>query len=99
MHAKDLFVKNWNGDPVRLLGVTANEVIEAHEAMKQLDLFSYTQDVKEVKLESAVNAITRKFGSQIIKKGIKIHDKDAASNTSFSKDFLHRPKDDGPYGK
>ena len=98
-HAKELFVKHWSGDPVRLLGVTANEVVDAHEAMKQLDLFSYTQDVKEVKLESAMDAITKKFGSKIIQKGIEIKNPNAASNTSFSKDFLHRPKQDDPHIK
>jgi len=67
--------------------------------MKQLDLFSYTQDVKEVKLETAVDALTKKFGSQIIQRGIEIKDANAASNTSFSKDFLHRPKPDGPHVK
>ena len=91
-HARELFSRHWNGNPVRLLGVTANEVVEQQEAIKQLDIFSYDQDEKEVKLGTAVEQLTKKFGDKIIQKGIDIDSNKVDANTSFSKDFLKRPK-------
>ncbi|WP_148630079.1 DNA polymerase IV [Bacillus sp. E214] len=91
-HARDLFSKHWNGNPVRLLGVTANEVVEQQEAIKQLDIFSFDQDEKEVKLDTTVEKLTKKFGDKIIRKGIEIDNNKVDANTSFSKDFLKRPK-------
>jgi DNA polymerase-4 len=91
-HARDLFTKHWNGNPVRLLGVTANEVVEQQEAIKQLDIFSFVQDEKEVKLDTAMEKLTKKFGDKIIQKGIEINSNQVDANTSFSKDFLKRPK-------
>ena len=91
-HARDLFSKHWNGNPVRLLGVTANEVVEQQEAIKQLDIFSFDQDEKEVKLDTAMEQLAKKFGDKIIQKGIDIDSNKVDANTSFSKDFLKRPK-------
>lgn len=85
MNAKELFIKHWNGNPVRLLGVTANEVVDKQDAMKQLDLFSFNQDVKEVTLDQTLHALEKKYGNKVIQKGIE---KEARSDTSFSKDFL-----------
>lgn len=45
--AKRLWKKHWNGEPIRLLGVTAQELVEKHEAFKQLDLFSYEKEAKK----------------------------------------------------
>lgn len=39
-----LFRKNWNGDAVRLIGVTANDLISREESVRQLDLFTYNQE-------------------------------------------------------
>ena len=91
-HARELFKKHWNGNPVRLLGVTANEVIEQQEAIKQLDIFSFDRDEKEVKLDTTMEQLTKKFGDNIIRKGIDIDSNKVDANTSFSKDFLKRPK-------
>ena len=45
--SKQIFLKNWNGDSVRLLGVTGSDLIEKRQAVKQLDLFSYEKDAQE----------------------------------------------------
>ncbi len=38
-----LFLKHWNGEAIRLLGITAQQLIEKKYAYKQLDLFNYEQ--------------------------------------------------------
>ncbi|WP_026694713.1 DNA polymerase IV [Peribacillus kribbensis] len=88
--AVSLFQTHWNGDPLRLLGVTAFEVIEIEEAYKQLDLFSYQMDAKEEPLLDALEKIQGKYGKKVIQKGISIKPSDGAAQTSFSKDFLDR---------
>lgn len=86
--AKTLFLKNWNGTPVRLLGVTGNDLVEEGHAFKQLDLFSFEQDAKEEPLLEAIDYLREKFGEDIIKRGLKNIHKEGQTNTSFNKDFL-----------
>ncbi|THE14973.1 DNA polymerase IV [Bacillus timonensis] len=90
--AKHLWKKHWNGEPIRLLGVTAQELVEKHEAYKQLDLFSYEKEAKREPLLKAIDKLKGKYGNEILTKGIKLpKDKNPRNNehgTSFEKDFL-----------
>ena len=89
--AKTLFQKHWNGNAVRLLGVTAHEVVEKAEAIKQLDLFSFEQDARQEPLLKTVEQLQQKFGKGIIghaADSIKDRRQNHLSQTSFSKDFL-----------
>lgn len=70
--ARFLWEEHWNGNPIRLLGVTAQDLLEKEEAFKQLDLFHYEIEAKagekkEV-LEKTVNQLRKKFGDQAIQK-------------------------------
>ena len=88
---KPLFQKNWNGNAVRLLGVTAHDVVEKEEATKQLDLFTFEQDAKQEPLLKTVEQLQQKFGKEIIQHAastVKQKRKNDISKTSFSKDFL-----------
>jgi DNA polymerase IV len=97
--SKHIFLKNWNGDSVRLLGVTGADLIEKKQAVKQLDLFSYEKDAKKEPLIETLNQLREKYGDNIIDRaGEKImnidHHNPITSETSFSKDFLDFfPKD------
>ncbi|MFS0822831.1 DNA polymerase IV [Bacillus sp. 1P02SD] len=90
--AKRLWKKHWNGEPIRLLGVTAQELVEKHEAYKQLDLFSYEKEAKKEPLLKVIDKLKGKYGNEILTKGIKLpKDKNPRNNehgTSFEKDFL-----------
>lgn len=87
--ATDLFFANWNEEPIRLLGITAVDLVERDDAIKQLDLFSFEQDAKDEPLLSVIDQINQKYGSQLLKKGVKGEKKDPPTpGTSFSKDFL-----------
>lgn len=95
--ARELFLKHWNGEPVRLLGVTGSDLVEKNQAVKQLDLFSYENEAKKEPLIKAVENLRAKFGDGIIEKALdKAMEKNMenTSQTSFSKDFLDFfPKD------
>jgi len=91
--SKQLFQKNWNGDSVRLLGVTGSDLIDKKSAVKQLDLFSFEKDAKKEPLVETLNQLREKYGDSVIDlAGDKIAKKDSQNNitseTSFSKDFL-----------
>jgi DNA polymerase IV len=91
--SKSLFLKHWNGDPVRLLGITGTDLLEADKAVKQLDLFSYEQDARKEPLLNTMSQLREKYGKSIIEiAGSQtkkpLHNENKESGTSFNKDFL-----------
>lgn len=64
-----LFNENWDGDSVRLLGITALNIIEKKQFMKQLDLFTYTEEVKHEPLLKTIDTLKDRFGDGIVKRG------------------------------
>lgn len=91
--ASQLFLRNWDGEGVRLVGVTANDLLLESEAMKQLDLFNYETDAKQVGLLETMEELNKKFGGKIVSKASHLletkESKTFGATTSFSKDFLH----------
>jgi DNA polymerase IV len=67
--AMKLFRLHWKKEPVRLLGITATEVVEKEHAYLQLDLFSVERNEKEALLNDVMSSIQRKHGQGIIKRG------------------------------
>lgn len=87
--ATELFFSHWNDEPIRLLGITGQDLVEKDDAVKQLDLFSYEQDAKDEPILSIIDQINQKYGEQLLKKGIKVKGKETPTpGTSFSKDFF-----------
>ncbi|MFS0643938.1 DNA polymerase IV [Siminovitchia sp. 179-K 8D1 HS] len=75
--AKTLFIKHWSGQPVRLLGITGQEIIKADQAFEQLDLFSYKKEAKKEPLYDAIDEITKKYGPSSIRMGVDQAKKDS----------------------
>ncbi|WP_071460055.1 DNA polymerase IV [Bacillus massilinigeriensis] len=93
--AKELFLSNWNGESVRLLGVTAGHLVEANSAMKQLDLFSYEMEAKKEPLFETLAKLRNKFGKSIISTADAVIG-NKGQDTGFNKDFLRgsKPRED-----
>lgn len=64
-----LFMKHWNGEPVRLLGITASDVIEREKAFKQMDLFTFEQEKKKEDVNRLIKDLQKKFGDNSIIRG------------------------------
>lgn len=94
--AIDLFMKNWNGEGIRLLGVTAYDVIEKDSAFKQLDIFSFQEDAEKEPLYDAMEHLQNKYGENIIKKGLPLKKRSIGTDTSFSKDFFEQSRRNDP---
>ena len=87
--ALELFNASWNGDPIRLLGVTVNNVYDKGESVEQLSIFNFEEHAKEEPILKLVEQLQGKFGEDSIKRGMKVKKKPSLeSKTSFSKDFL-----------
>lgn len=91
--AKQLFLKHWNGESVRLLGVTGTDLLVEGDAVRQLDLFSFEKEARKEPLYQALEELQKKYGAKIIfKAGEKGSEQNShsssTSNTSFNKDFL-----------
>ncbi|MBS4199589.1 DNA polymerase IV [Bacillus sp. FJAT-49732] len=67
--AKTLFLNNWKGDPVRLLGITGQDLLDEDYAYEQLNLFSYEKAAQKEPLYNAIDKIKSKYGTSILQKG------------------------------
>ncbi|MGM0899989.1 MAG: DNA polymerase IV [Bacillota bacterium] len=102
--ARRLFERHWEGNPVRLLGVTATGLEELDTAVKQLDLFSYEKEAEKEPLLNTMSKLKDKFGKNIIgSASSRLSQKplltDKGHGTSFNKDFLQERKSKGLHKK
>lgn len=67
-----MWKKHWDGDPIRLLGVTAAELEWKTESIKQLDLFSFEEDAKEEPLLAVIDQINHKYGTPMVQRGSQL---------------------------
>jgi DNA polymerase IV len=90
--SKSLFNKHWDGNPIRLLGVTVTDLTDQDYAVKQLDLFSYEQDAKKEPLIQTLALLKEKYGKGIIEQASdkEIQKNQAGTFTSFNRDFLQK---------
>jgi DNA polymerase IV len=65
-----LWEKHWNGDAIRLLGITAQDLKDLDEAYKQLDLFSYEKDAHQEPLIKTLEELHAKYGKGIVTRGV-----------------------------
>lgn len=85
--ANDLFEQHWTGEPIRLLGVTAQGLVEKTAIAEQLDLFHYQDQVENEAIQGVIDQLTDKYGKNPFKSTKQKRD-DIQPGTSFQKDFL-----------
>lgn len=78
-NACDLFEQLWNKAPLRLIGIRTSKITE--EPYTQLNLFSSKKDKKLEKLDSAIDSIRNRYGTDSIKRASFL-DKDSICNHS-----------------
>lgn len=88
----ELLDQHWQDEPLRLLGVTMQDLLEEKEVMQQLSLFTYHDEIKRSQYDHTVAELKSKFGEHTFRdvSRQKATAKDDASllRTSFQKDFL-----------
>lgn len=74
--------------------MTGTDLVERKAAVKQLDLFSYTEDAKEEPLQTILEGLKEKYGKSLVQRGMTIKEKESkTSGTSFNKDFFRTKKE------
>src|SRR5690625_4554487 len=90
LHIYELLDEHWNKQPVRLLGITVQDIMESKEIKHQLSLFTYEEEEKKLKVQQTVEQLTKKYGENVFKhmNDTEQTDDDKMLRTSFQKDFL-----------
>ncbi|GIP37983.1 DNA polymerase IV 1 [Paenibacillus sp. J31TS4] len=99
--ARRLFDRHWTvGEPVRLLGITLQNLTPKAEAAIQLDLFDYEKAARKEKLNEAMDHIRDKFGEQSLLTAGMLGDDPSTlirnhriRGTSLQTDFLGKEED------
>lgn len=99
--ACELFRRHWNeGRPIRLLGITLQNLVAKEESAVQLDLFNYEQQPKKESLTKTMDLLRDKFGENaVLTAGMLTDDPSALirnhkiRGTSLQTDFLREPKE------
>lgn len=94
--ACELYRLHWDeGKPVRLLGITLQNLVPKEESALQLDLFNYEQQPKKEKLTEVMDMLRDKFGEDAVLTAGMLSDDPSAlirnhklRGTSLQKDYL-----------
>lgn len=102
--ACELYRRHWGEDkPVRLLGITLQNLVPKEEAALQLDLFDYEQQPKKESLTRVMDMLRDKFGENaVLTAGMLTDDPSALirdhkiRGTSLQTDFLREQRGNDP---
>ncbi|MCM3699830.1 DNA polymerase IV [Paenibacillus macerans] len=102
--ACELYRRHWSEDkPVRLLGITLQNLVPKEEAALQLDLFDYEQQPKRESLTRVMDMLRDKFGENaVLTAGMLTDDPSALirdhkiRGTSLQTDFLREQRGNDP---
>lgn len=86
-----LLSEHWTKHPVRLLGVTMQDLLDAKDVVEQLDIFTYKERNKQLDFKQTVKELKKKFGDETfvdLKKKTPAKPNKKLYQTSFQKDFL-----------
>ncbi|WP_318617583.1 DNA polymerase IV [Sporosarcina sp. YIM B06819] len=67
--AANLFNKYWDGEPIRLLGITVSNVIPMQELHEQLSFYNFEKHAKEEKMDNLLSQLEQKFGPGSVRRG------------------------------
>ncbi len=67
--ASEMFKTHWDGEPIRLLGITVSNVVSMNELHEQLSIYNYEKHAKDEQMNVLVSKLDEKFGPGTIKRG------------------------------
>src|SRR5690625_5874057 len=71
--ATELFQRHWNLEPIRLVGITVQDLENKHHIAKQLNLFTYEQEILKSELQITVDHLSEKYGEDVFKQRSEEH--------------------------
>ncbi len=88
LQAWQLFETHWNGEPLRLVGVTVSNVVDKGDMTEQLSLFNFEEHAKDEPILDLVAKLESRFGKGSVSRGMPYNQPKHDAQTSLSKDFL-----------
>ena len=88
LQAWQLFETHWNGEPLRLVGVTVSNVVDKGDMTEQLSLFNFEEHAKDEPILDLVAKLESRFGKGSVSRGMPYNQSKHDAQTSLSKDFL-----------
>ncbi|MEA5061583.1 MAG: DNA polymerase IV [Erysipelotrichaceae bacterium] len=70
-----LFDKSYDGEPLRLVGVTLQNLIDPHELAVQMTFFDYEEHEKESETKLLINELNRKMQKPMLKRASELEKK------------------------
>ena len=67
--AKSLFERHWDGEPIRLLGITISNVLPTEQLFEQLSIDNFEVHAKDEKIDGLISALNKELGTDMIKRG------------------------------
>lgn len=67
--AAELFKRHWDGEPVRLLGITVSNLVPMNELHEQLSIYNFEKHAKEESVNTLLSQMEQKFGPGSVKRG------------------------------
>lgn len=86
-HVYELLDLHWSADPIRLLGVTMQDLLEEKQVIQQLNLFTYHEEEKRSSMAQAVNELKGIYGDKTFIE-MENEQEETHLRTSFQKDYL-----------
>ena len=86
--AWQLFEAHWNGEPLRLVGVTVSNVVDKGDMTEQLSIFNFEEHAKDEPILDLVAKLESRFGKGMVSRGMGYRQSTHDAQTSLSKDFL-----------
>ena len=70
--AKKLFEIHWDGEPIRLLGITISNVIPVEQLFEQLSIDNFEKHAKDEKIDGLISTLNKELGTDMIKRGNRL---------------------------
>lgn len=70
--AKLLFERHWDGEAIRLLGITISNVFPVEQLFEQLSIDNFEQHAKDEKIDGLISTLNKELGTDMIKRGNRL---------------------------
>lgn len=70
--AKLLFERHWDGEAIRLLGITISNVLPVEQLFEQLSIDNFEQHAKDEKIDGLISTLNKELGTDMIKRGNRL---------------------------
>lgn len=99
---EELFDEHWEGEPLRLIGVSTSNLVKTKKVTEQLNLFNYQNFAEEEKLNQLLQKLKQNTENPVFLKGLRkvrikmmnLEEKQVSTKTYYTNPFLKVTEDE-----